>query len=104
MTKNTSRKKYTSVFKTQAVEMAALRGDISAVAQELQINETNLRRWIADPRYSTSVPNESGESTTTLAAQTAQEMKQMRRELALLRAENQVLKKAAIILGSSQGT
>ena len=40
MTKNTSRKKYTPVFKTQAVEMAALRGDISAVAQELQVNET----------------------------------------------------------------
>ena len=104
MKKNNSRKNYTAVFKTQAVEMAALRGNIPAVAEELQIHEANLRRWIEDPRYSASVPSEPGQSATTLAAQTAQEMKQMRRELALLRAENQVLKKAAIILGSSQGT
>ena len=104
MSKSKSRKKYNDLFKTQAVEMAALRGNIPGVAQELQLNEANLRRWIADPRYSSVVTKGPGQNPTTTAAETAQEMKLLRREVALLRAENQVLKKAAIILGSSHAS
>lgn len=100
---NNTRKRYTAEFKAQAVEMATLRGDIPAVAAELQIHEANLRRWIADPRFSSVVSKGPGQAPTTSAAETAREMKQLRQELALLRAENQVLKKAAIILGTSRG-
>jgi hypothetical protein len=52
MSQSKSRKKYKDLFMTRAVEMKAQLENIPGLAQELQINVVNPRRWIADPRNS----------------------------------------------------
>lgn len=85
------RRKFTAEFKREAVKRAAQPGcSVSAVAGELGIDRSVLKHWIdnfAAGRY---------EKDRTLPLKSAQqhENEQLRRELARVRMERDILKKA----------
>lgn len=95
------RKRYTAEFKAQAVELVRLGKPVPVVAEELGIGEGNLYRWVGpqglqEPFGSEGlrVPHMRDEVPA------ADELLRLRRENAQLKLENDILKKAAVILGT----
>ena len=88
-----TRKRYTLEFKTQAMELVAIGKPVPEVAEELGIGTSLLYKWIGKNPPLTAQPP-GGEETT------AAELARLRRENSHLRLENDILKKAAIILGT----
>ena len=86
------RKRYTPEFKAQAVELLSTGKPVSQVAAELCISSDLLYSW----RHSSQVAQlgSAGECSE------ADELRALRREVTLLRQENDLLKKAAVILGT----
>lgn len=86
-----ARRKFTAEFKREAVKLAEQPGrSASAVAKELGIERSVLKHWIdnfAAGRY------EKDRALPLKAAQ-QQENEQLRRELAKVRMERDILKKA----------
>ena len=89
-----TRKRYTSEFKAQAVELVAIGKPVPEVAQELGIGTSLLYKW-AGKNPPPGQPL-GGEAQETSAA----ELARLRRENSRLKLENDILKKAAIILGT----
>ena len=87
-----ARKRYTSEFKAQAVELLETGKPVPQVAEELCISSNLLYKWRQDAQGAQvgSVGEGAG----------ADDLRALRRENALLRQENDILKKAAIILGT----
>ena len=85
------RRKYTPEFKREAVKLAAQPGrSLTAVAREVGVARTVLKLWVdnfAAGRY------EKDRALPLKAAQ-QQEMEKLRRELAKVRMERDILKKA----------
>jgi transposase len=85
------RRKFTAEFKREAVKLAEQPGrSMTAVAGELGIERSVLKRWIdnfAAGRY-------EREKALPLKAAQQQENEQLRRELAKVRMERDILKKA----------
>ena len=92
MTKTTPRAKYTLEFKLEAVRLAGLGDKTKAkVARELGIGVNQLRQWRLDfeEEQRNGVPKQE-------LATAEQDVGKLRREIASLREENDILKKAAI--------
>ena len=89
-----TRKRYTPEFKAQAVELVAIGKPVPEVAEELGIGTSLLYKWIGK----NPPPDQplGGEAQETSAA----ELSRLRREVSHLKLENDILKKAAIILGT----
>ena len=86
------RKKFSREFKLEAVNLVRERGvSIAQSARDLDINHNMLRRWVkelgADPSH--SFPGLGQMKPEQL------EIAQLRKEVAKLRAERDILKKAA---------
>ena len=85
------RRKFTAEFKREAVKLAEQPGrSVSAVARELGIERSVLKAWIdnfAAGRYEKN-------QALPLKTQQQQENEQLRRELAKVRMERDILKKA----------
>jgi transposase len=86
-----ARRKFTAEFKREAVKLAERPGrSVAAVARELGVERSVLKGWIdnfASGRY------EKNHALPLKAAQ-QQENEQLRRELAKVRMERDILKKA----------
>jgi transposase-like protein len=91
------RKRYTSEFKAQAVELLATGKPLSDIAQELCISSNLLYRWRNDLQ---SAQGGSEGDRAVGESSEADDLRALRRENVLLRQENDILKKAAIILGT----
>lgn len=91
-----TRKRYSEEFKAQAVELAELGKPVSEVAKDLGISSDLIYRW---KRETPSSPRGSGGLRSGDAADT-EELRKLRRENANLKIENDILKKAALILGT----
>ena len=92
-----SYQRYTPEFKEQALGLLALGKPVTEVAQELQISTNLLYNWRSQNQRI------QGGSTGVRAAgeqSDADALRALRRENTRLQAENDILKKAAIILGS----
>ena len=88
MTKR-ARRTFPENFKVEAVRLAQTgRGNVAAVARDLDVHVTTLRDWI---RQATAPPSDS----TSLTPAEKQELLQLRRDVAVLRMEREILKKAA---------
>ncbi len=85
------RRRYTPEFKSQALGLLETGRPVAEIAAELCISTNLLYSWKQAARR-TQPPGSSVEMGDDLRA--------MRRELARLRVENDILKKAAIILGT----
>ena len=86
-----SRKHYTDEFKREAVRLATAPGNsIAGVARDLGVNRTLIGHWIKNV--------ESGKYEMTpsapLKSEAQSEVEQLRRELAKVKMERDILKKA----------
>ena len=82
------RKVYTEEFKRDAVRLATERGNTPAVARDLGIHESLLSKWKRSLRATPERPFPGHGNPQDL------ELAQMKRELARLKEENEILKKA----------
>ena len=96
--KTRTRQRYGSDFKAQAVELVKLGKPVPVVAEELGIGTSILYRWTQHlsqpPQFGSAAPRAVGEQGE------ADELRRLRRENDHLRLENDILKKAAVILGT----
>lgn len=100
MSKNTSRRKYTSEFKRDAIQLILKGGQsCSAVERNLGIGQSILSRWIKEYQ---SDPKESFPGNGKLIARDA-ELQQLRKENQMLRTERDILKKAVAIFSKTPG-
>ncbi len=91
------RKRYTPEFKTQAVELLATGKPVAQVAEELCISSNLLYSWRHDAQ---GAQLGSGGARAVGECSVADELRALRREATLLRQENNILKEAAVILGT----
>lgn len=94
-----SRRRYTSEFKAQAVGLVALGKPVSEVAEDLGIGSSILYGWVRKQGQSARLGSEGGRAEGEEPA--ADELRRLRRQLAHLQLENDILKKAAVILGTN---
>jgi transposase len=89
--------RYTPDFKEKALGLLALGKPVAEVAQDLEISSNLLYAW----RGSAQRPQGGSVGQGAVGELSeADALRALRRENALLRSENDILKKAAIILGS----
>ncbi len=92
------RRRYTAEFKAQAIALLETGKPVSQLAQELGISDNLLYSWrLASQRAQGGSEGPQAEG----ARDAADELRALRRELARLKMENDILKKAAVILGTS---
>jgi transposase len=83
------RKNYTAEFKKEAVSLVLDKGyPVSEVAKNLDINETNIRRWIHEAQTGVK------ESHLKKSEQKPDEIKVLEKKIRQLTMENEILKKA----------
>jgi len=92
------RRRYTEEFKTQAVELVKLGKPVHEVAKELGIGSSMLYRWVHQAIKPAQLGSEGVRAGGEEAA--ADELRRLRRDNAQLKLENDILKKAAVILGT----
>ena len=86
--------KYSPEFREQAVELVRATGKtVAEVARDLQINDTTLGNWVKADEAERGVPDATGLLPLTAAERA--ELTKLRREVAKLRVEREILKKAA---------
>jgi transposase-like protein len=96
--KAVTRKRYTAEFKAQAVELVGMGKPVSEVAEELEIGTSLLYGWV----HKGAQPAQLGSGGRRAVGEepVADELRRLRRALATLKMENDILKKAAVILGT----
>jgi transposase len=93
-----TRRRYTAEFKAQAVSLVKHGKPVAEVAQELEISEGVLYAWVRqDPQ---AAPLGGAGLRTGSEPSAEEELRRLRREVANLKLENDILKKAAVILGT----
>lgn len=97
-TNHLMRTRYSDEFMVRAVDMIDACGSVTDVSRQLGVARSILYRWQDKARG--AVKPAAAEAAKDEAAR-ASELKLLRRELARLTQENDILKKAAVILGSS---
>lgn len=92
------RRRYTAEFKAQAIALLETGKPVSQLAQELGISDNLLYSWrLVSQRAQGGSDGPQAEG----ARDAADELRALRRELARIKMENDILKKAAVILGTS---
>ncbi len=89
------RRSFTEEFKREAVRLAIERGNVSAVARDLGINESVLNRWKHQVQQQEA--QQSGPGNRPFPGRgnaRDQEVAKLQRELARVKEENKILKKA----------
>jgi transposase len=96
------RRVFPDAFKREAVERVRTSGmTIIAVAEELGLHETVLRRWIARFGGSAVARRPTPGPGTSSPADLAAENARLKRELHRAETERDILKKAALIFGGA---
>jgi transposase len=93
------RRRYTAEFKAQAVGMVMEGKPVPEVARELGIDACNIYRWTSELTKAGAQLGSEGLGAVG-AEPVADELRALRRENARLRMDNDILKKAAVILAS----
>jgi transposase len=91
------RRLYTPEFKAQAIELLAIGRPVVELAAELCVSANLLYSWKSSSQAA-QIGNEGGRAVGENAV--ADDLRSLRREISLLRQENDILKKAAVILGT----
>jgi len=98
---NVMRKRYSNDFRDQAVALVGMGKPVPEVAQELGIGTSVLYRWTEHLRQAGQF---GGAATSVTPGRDgggeADELRRLRKENAHLLMENDILKKAAVILGT----
>jgi transposase len=93
-----TKKRYTAEFKAQAVGLVAVGKPVKEVSRDLGISEGVLYEWARKGSKAAQLGSEGQRAEGELSV--ADELRRLRREIANLKLENDILKKAAIILGT----
>src|SRR5664279_2600050 len=95
-----TKKRYTAEFKAQAVGLVGLGKPVSAVAEDLGLSQGVLYAWVRKGSQSADLGS-AGPRIPQMRDEppAADELRRLRRENATLKMENNILKKAAVILG-----
>jgi transposase len=93
-----TRKRYTAEFKAQAVGLVGVGKPVSDVARDLGISEGVLYGWVRKDSQAAQLGSEGSRAGGERPV--ADELRRLRRENATLKLENDILKKAAVILGT----
>lgn len=93
---NKTKKKYTAEFKEQALGLMSLGKPVTEVSRDLEVSANLLYNW---RQQSQSAQGSAGQQAEGEMSE-ADTLRALRRENARLQAENEILKKAAIILGT----
>ena len=88
------KRSFTEEFKREAVQLAVKRGNVSAVARELGIHESVLNRWKSRLQQETEHPGTSSRPFPGKGNARDAELASLKRELARVKQENEILKKA----------
>jgi transposase len=94
-----SRKRYTAEFKAQAVALVGLGRPVREVAEELEVGISLLYAWVDQGGQPAQLGGEGLRAVGEEPA--AAELRRLHREIANLKLENDILKKAAVILGTN---
>jgi len=86
-------RRYTDIFKKQIVDLISSGKSYKNVCSEYKIARSTVNKWVSN--YSNSKSFRSKDNLT----ESEIELKATRKENALLRMENDILKQAALILG-----
>ena len=94
-----TRRQFSLEFKTEAVHLVTVRGvSVAQAARDLDVHVTVLRRWIK--KYGNDPAGDfPGKGQVTPADD---ELRRLRREVAKLKAERDILKKAAAYFAKDQ--
>jgi transposase len=93
-----TRKRYTAEFKAQAVGLVGVGKPVSDVARDLGISEGGLYGWV---RKDSQAAHLGSAGLRAIGEEpVADEVRRLRHEIAHLKLENDILKKAAVILGT----
>ena len=93
-----SRKQYTDEFKAQILELADHGRPVSELSQEFEVSAGLIHTW---RRKASKQPQlGSGGAGAVGDQDVADELRLLRRQVADLQLENDILKKAAVILGT----
>lgn len=95
----TIRKNYSKEFKQKAVELSNVRGSVQEISQELGINAAMLHRWRRELNANPNLAF-SGNGNKQLTEE-QKELAKLRRELADVKMERDILKKAVSIFSVS---
>ena len=97
-----TRKRYTEEFKAQAVELVEAGNSVAEVAADFEIEISCLYAWTRQLRSKDAQPSQIGSAVLRAVGDqdVADELRRLRRENADLRLDNEILKKAAVILGT----
>ena len=92
------RKQYTEEFKAQIVELANHGKSVTELAREFDLNTSLIHTW---RRKASQQPQLGSGGLGAVGDQAvADELRLLRRQVADLQIENDILKKAAVILGT----
>jgi transposase len=94
-----NKKRYTAEFKAQAVSLVEMGKPVAVVAEDLGLSQGVLYAWLRKNSRLAEHGSEGPRAVGELPA--ADELRQLRREIANLKMENSILKKAAVILGTN---
>ena len=94
---NKTKRRFTAEFKEQALGLMSLGKPVADVARDLEVSSNLLYNW---RQQSQSVQGGSAGQQAEGELSEADTLRALRRENARLQAENEILKKAAIILGT----
>jgi transposase len=96
--KSVTRRRYTPEFKAQAVSLVGMGKPVPEVAEDLEIGTSILYGWVRKGAQ----PAQLGSAGLRAVGEEheADGLRRLRREVANLKLENDILKKAAVILGT----
>ena len=95
-----ARRSFTEEFKREAVRLAIERGNVSAVARDLGINESVLNRWKRQLQQEAERPGSQSRPFPGNGNARDEQMAKLQRENTRLKEENAILKKAVGIFTS----
>jgi len=101
--KTVNRKRYSNDFKDRATALVSLGRPVAEVAEELGIGESILYRWTQSQRQGVQPASAQLGGAVQRAVgelDEAAELRRLRKDNARLLLENDILKKAAVILGT----
>ena len=93
-----TRKRYAAEFKAQAIGLVGLGKPVSEVAEDLGLGSSILYEWVRKDGQAVQLWSAGRRAPGELPA--ADELRRLRRENPNLKLENDILTKAAVILGT----
>ena len=97
--------KYPEEFRRDAVELvlSSPQRPLRDVARELGVNHETLRNWVSAERTRRAAPTGGGRAEEPVSAEEREELRRLRKKVAELELEKEILRKAAQYFAKEMG-